>query len=140
MPSIVTNDATETALRKLLVERGYTVSAKRSYGETGSDVVAKKGSEKICVEVIGYKSSGPARAKDFFEVFFRAISRIKDGAGKCVIALPSRASVGLPARAKQYGEGWKRLGEAFPELELWLVDVEKGTFVGTHWNDWLSRD
>jgi hypothetical protein len=140
MPSIVTNDATETALRKLLVGRAYTVSGKRSYGETGSDVVAKKGSAKICVEVIGYKSSGPARAKDFFEVFLRAVSRIKDGAGKCVIALPSRAKVGLPARAKQYGVARRRLGEAFPELELWLVDVEEGTLEETHWNDWLSKD
>ena len=39
------------------------------------------------IEVIAYKSSGPARAKDFYEAFFRAISRLDDGATECVIAI-----------------------------------------------------
>jgi len=140
MPSIVTSEAVEKALREFLAGDGYSLNKPRSYGETGTDILAKKDNEKIHVEVIGYKSSGPARAKDFFESFFRAISRIKDGARKCVIAVPSQHSVGLPARAKQYGEAWTRIGDAFPELEIWLVDTQARSCTATRWNDWLAED
>jgi hypothetical protein len=140
MPSIVTSEAVEKVLRELLAGDGYSLNKARSYGETGTDILAKKGNEKIHVEVIGYKSSGPARAKDFFESFFRAISRIKDGAKKCVIAVPAQSSVGLPARAKQYGEAWTRIGAAFPELEIWLIDAQARGCTATRWNDWLAKD
>jgi len=140
MPSIVTSEATEKALRELLANEGYVLSEIRAYGETGTDILARKGGEKICIEVIGYKKSPPARAKDFFESFFRAISRIKDGPGNCVIALPSQFRVGLPARAKQYGEAWTRIGNAFPELEIWLIDTQARSRTLTRWNDWLSKD
>jgi hypothetical protein len=140
MSSIVTNEATEKTLRELLVSEGYTLSEMRSYGETGTDILAKKDGKKIHVEVIGYKSSPPARAKDFFESFFRSVSRIKDGAEKCVIALPTQFRVGLPARAKQYGEAWTRIGNAFPELEIWLIDTQAQSRTSTRWNDWLPTE
>jgi hypothetical protein len=139
MPSIATNKGTESVLRELLEKEGYELTTPRSHGQTGPDIVAERGADKIFIEVIGYKSSPPARSKDFFESFFRAVSRLKDGARKCVIALPSQFGRGLGARARQYGEAWTRIGKAFPELELWLVDDQKHTYKPEGWNKCLLR-
>ena len=136
MPSIVRNDDTENCLREILQGEGYDLTPRRGIGETGVDIVAKKGSEEFHIEVIGHKSSGPARAKDFYEAFFRAVSRLKDGAKRCVIAMPHLAKRGLPARARQYGVAWERIGIAFPELQIWLVNVEKKTYEKSEWNRW----
>ncbi len=100
---------------------------------------AERGDERLHIEVIAYKSSGPARAKDFYEAFFRAISRIDDGATECVIAMAAQAGVGLPARARQYGSSWKRIGQAFPELKIWLVDGRAKTVRKTGWGDWARK-
>lgn len=136
MPSVIANAAVEACLREVLAREGFALNRQRAFGETGVDVVATRGDEKIFIEVTGFKSSGPARSKDFYESFFRAVSRLREGPGKLAIALPSRAELGLPARAGQYGEAWHRIGRAFPELEIWLVDVEKRTYRRTAWNDW----
>ena len=52
--------------------------------------------------------------------------------------MPSLAERGLPKRASQYGEAWTRIGEAFPELQIWLVDVDKFSYTKTSWNCWLK--
>jgi len=78
--------------------------------------LAERGDERLHIEVIAYKSSGPARAKDFYEAFFRAISRIDDGATECVIAMAAQAEMGLPARARQHGSSWKRIGQSFMSI------------------------
>ncbi len=139
MPSLITSDVAEKCLRSLLEKEGFELSKPKVNGQCGVDVVATKGNKRFHIEVVGYKSAGPARAKDFFEVFFRAISRLDDGATQCVIALPSRAGVGLPQRARQYRVGWQRIGEAFPELQIWLVDAENSTYTTHTWNEWLGE-
>jgi hypothetical protein len=136
MPSIVTNSDTERCLRTVLKSEGYELSFERGYGETGVDVIASRDSDTVHIEVIGYKSSGPARAKDFYESFFRAISRVKDGAKRCVIAMPINAKIGLPARANQYGIAWNRIGAAFPELEIWLIDINNMVIERSTWDAW----
>ena len=89
MPSKISNRETEGILRRLLESEGFRpLNAPRKNGETGCDMIMQKGKKEFHIEIIGYKSAGSARAKDFFEVFFRAVSRIKDGARHCVIALP----------------------------------------------------
>ena len=138
MPAVVSNADTENCLRALLGREGYRLNPERAYGETGADIIASKDKEYLHIEVIGYKASGPARAKDFYESFFRAISRLKDGASRCVIAMPILAEQGLPARARQHGEAWIRIGQAFPELEIWLVDTENQLCKPSMWNDWAS--
>ena len=140
MPSIVTSTAIEESLRKRLVSKGYVLNRVRDFGETGVDIEARRGTETIAIEVIGYKSSGPARAKDFYEAFFRAVSRLDDRATQCVIALPFRFRVGLPARAKQHSIAWKRIGTAFPELQIWLVDPAKEEcYESSEWCSWLPQ-
>ena len=133
------NSEMEKSLRAMLEREGYVLSRERMHGETGVDIIARKGEEEIHIEVIGYRASGPARAKDFYECFFRIISRLKDGAKRIVMALHSQAECGLPARARQYGEAWKRIGNAFPELEIWLVDHETESYKVTAWGDWLLK-
>lgn len=137
MPSIVANEATETCLRELLRAEGFRLTEQLENGQTGVDIVATRGSETYHIEVIGHKLRGPARSKDFYEVFFRAISRLNDGAQKIVIALPHLAERGLPQRAKQYGVAWGRLGNAFPELEIWLVNVDETNYRRHSWEEWL---
>jgi hypothetical protein len=137
VPSIVSNQAAETSLRRALEREGYTLNRLRNYGETGVDILATLGATKLYIEVIGHKSSPPARSKDFYEAFFRAISRTSEGAEHCVMALPNLAGRGLPSRAKHYGAAWRRLGEAFPELQIWLIDVENDTYEKSSWNRWL---
>jgi hypothetical protein len=139
MASIVKNQLTEKCLRKILNLEGFSVIESESFnGKTGVDIEAGKAGVKYFIEVIGYKSSGSARTKDFCEVFFRAVSRLNQQADKCVIALPSQASNGLPQRAKHYNKAWERIDSTFPELEIWLVDVCEKSLRKTQWNDWLA--
>ncbi|MDP3999257.1 MAG: hypothetical protein Q8P76_01520 [bacterium] len=138
----VSNQKTEAALRDSLEKKGgFKLSRQLKNGETGPDIIAiENNSKEFYIEVIGYKKSPPARSRDFYTVFFGAISRIKDGAKHCVIALPDLFEIGLPARVRQYGRlAWQRIGQAFPELEIWLVDVDKKEYKKTKWNDWLKN-
>lgn len=127
----------ESVLRRLLPRQGYRLLNKpRKRGETGADIIARKGDVRVFIECIGYQEVPSLRSKQFYEVFFRAISRLQDGATKCAIALPIRFKKGRKQRAKQYGEAWKRIGNAFPELEIWSVNVKRITYEEHKWNDW----
>ena len=139
MPSNPTNKQTETVLRAVLEAEGYALSDERPYGGTGTDVVASRGEERLHIEVIGFKSSPPARSSDFFQVFFRAVSRLNLNATTCVMALPARFEQGLPRRVSQYTVAWERIAKAFPELQIWLVDTDAGAIERTGWSDWLTR-
>ncbi len=127
----------DSVLREVLPEQGYKVkNPPRKKGETGADIIAEKDGVTVAIECIGFQDVPPLRSKQFFEIFFRAVSRLKDGAQRCVMALPARFGRGLSMRARHYGEAWKRIGEAFPELEIWLVDVRKKDYKVHKWNDW----
>ena len=138
MPALVTSASVEECLRRCLVSKGYTLNRVRGYGETGVDVEARRGAEIVAIEVIGFKSSPPARAKDFYEVFFRAVSRLNGGATHCVIALPNRFGQGLPARAGPHRVAWNRIGTAFPELQIWLVNPGADSYETSTWCSWLG--
>src|SRR5882672_11335735 len=138
MPALVSSAAVEKCLRLCLSREGYVLNRERSHGETGVDIEARKDKVVLTIEVISFKSSPPARAKDFFESFFRAVSRLNGGATRCVIAVPNRFSQGLPARANQHRVAWSRIAQAFPELEIWLVDVEKQSYTPSKWGDWTE--
>jgi hypothetical protein len=140
MPALVTSAAIETCLRTCLSREGYELSPTRRHGETGVDIEARQGPVFIAIEVIGFKSSPPARAKDFYESFFRAVSRLNGNATRCAIAMPSRFSQGLPARANQHRVAWLRIAQAFPELEIWLVDLESQSYRASKWGDWIATE
>lgn len=138
MPAIVSSDEVEGCLRVCLTDGGYSLTPKRSHGQTGVDLVATKDQERYDIEVIGYKESPPARAKDFYEAFFRAVSRLNDHATHCVIALSARAEAGLPERAARHHIAWLRIADAFPELGIWLVDTSALTYKRTSWREWAE--
>jgi hypothetical protein len=140
MSAEVSSKQVEDVLRALLVEAGYSVNAERKNGETGTDIEARRHNEAIHIEAIAFKSSPPARSKDFYEAFFRSISRLGHGATRCVIALPARFGMGLRQRANTYDPAWKRLGDAFPELEVWLVDTVEKKYKRTSWTGWLEGE
>lgn len=133
----VKGEQVESILRKLLPQRRYKLlNRPRTRGETGADIIAQKDGTKVFIECIGFQEVPPLRSKQFYEVFFRAVSRLKNGARKCVMALPIRFKDGMNQRAKHYGEAWKRIGDVFPELEIWFVDVENDAYEEHKWNDW----
>jgi hypothetical protein len=139
MPAIIASAAIEEVIRDKLYGEGYELSRARLHGQNGTDIIARKGSECLHIEAIAFKKSAPARAKDFYESFFRAVSRLKDdGATHCVLALPARFGKGLPQRAKAAGPAWYRIGQAFPELEIWLVDTKDRSIRRTNWSGWAS--
>jgi len=133
----VTGEEVELVLRKLLPRQRYKLlNNQRASGETGADIIVRKGDLRLFIECIGFQEVAPLRSKQFYKVFFRAISRLKNGAGRCVMALPIRFKDGMNRRAKHYGEAWKRIGYVFPELEIWFVDVEENIYEENKWNDW----
>lgn len=139
MAQLIPNNEVERVLRICLRKDSYKLSSPRKHGETGVDLIAQKGNKKHFIEVIGFQGAKSERSKQFYEIFFRSISRLKDGAKSIVIALPERFGNGLNQRASQYGEAWTRIGEAFPELEIWLVNCEQPySYNRTKWNDWLT--
>jgi hypothetical protein len=140
MPAIVTNLEVEQCLRGILVNEGFSINPPRSHGQTGVDILAVKDGTSFHIECIAYKSSPPARAKDFYESFFRCVSRLNDGAKHCVIALSIRAEKGLPARAKHHHVAWLRIAQAFPELSIWFVDTDLASYRQTSWKEWVDRE
>jgi len=137
----LSNNATELCLRSILEKEDYALNDQLKNGETGTDIIAEKDNTKLYIEVIGYKKKGPSRAKDFYEVFFRAVSRLNDpDCRHCIIAIPSAAKLGLPLRANHHKVAWKRIAHSFPELEIWLVDYKTKTVEKTFWGCWLDNE
>lgn len=139
MPAITKSSEVEDCLRRILAGEGYALSQKLERGQNGVDILATKNGESYHIEVIAYKSSGSMRARDFFEGFFRTISRLNDGAKHCILALSQDWENGLPARAKQHHEAWMRIATAFPELETWIVNVKTRAYRPVPWHDWANR-
>jgi len=132
----VTNISTDETLRELLMKDGYKMNPQRMHGEQGTDIVALNYDKVIYIEVIGHKADNNNRAKDFYEVFFRALARLNEGAKKIVIAVPSVSRRSIKNRANYIITAWKRIANAFPELEIWLVDVKNKRYEKTSWMEW----
>ena len=122
----------------MLLDEGFKLSPQLGNGELGVDIIASKRIIRYHIEVIGYKKTGPARSRDFYEVFFRAISRLNDGANKLVIALPIQFRVGFRSRVNQYRIGWERISKVIPELSIWFVDIDKHYYERTTWRKCLK--
>ncbi len=127
-------------MRECLSNEGYSLSAEKRYGERGVDIIAKRDDVTYHVEVIGYKwpRAGSGWGRDFFEAFFHAVSRLDEGAEHVVVAVPSIAESGLRERARHHRIAWIRIAGAFPELEVWLVDLSTRTYRQIAWKDWLE--
>jgi hypothetical protein len=139
MAAIITSKDIENCLREFLKKEGFGLSNKIGLGKLGSDIKATKNNENWYIEVIGSEESGLERVKDFYEAFFQVISRLNNKDCKyCIIAMPESSRKSLPIRAKIYKVAWERIANVFPELEIWLVDVEKKKYQRTSWIYWLK--
>jgi len=53
--------------------------------------------------------------------------------------VPESSGKLLPIRAKLLKTAWKRIAETFPELGIWLIDVENRQYRKTTWISWLAK-
>ena len=137
----ITNSETETSLRDMLKKEGYKLSSKKGLGKLGSDIKAAKDNEDWYIEVVGFEESSLETVKDFYEAFFQSISRLNNkGSKHIIIAMPEQYRKILPIRAKMYKNAWKRIAQVFPELEIWLVDIDNKKYQRTAWIYWLSKN
>ncbi len=127
----------ELVVSQYLRDKGYTVvCADRRNGTTGCDIIATNGGQRILIEVIGFQGVAPVRSREFYECFFRAISRDEDLTGdRLVMALPIRFSEGMHQLKSHYARAWDKIGRAFPNLEIWYVDTKTNTVVERSWKD-----
>ena len=130
----VKNSHAESWLRNQLssLDGWEVLNTPRKNGETGPDIVAHMNGDIFFIEVIGYKARGPSRSKDFFEGFWRTISRLEEDITaftnekttlrtKIILAVPSEYKRGMKQRIERYKIAWSRIASAFPELEIWFV-------------------
>ena len=138
MKRTVESNKVDKTLRELLKDRGYQLNKPRKNGEWGADIIALKNETILYFEVIGHKADPKARTADFYTVFFRALARLNDGAKKCIIAVPVLSKKSIMNRVNYIRTAWKKISEAFPELEIWLVDVENKKYKKTSWIEWIE--
>ena len=130
---------TENCLRELLTKEGYRLRAKKGLFRLGPDIKATKDHENWYIEVAGSEESGMERVEDFYKIFFRSISRLNNqDCDHCILAIPETSKKFLYIRARIYRVAWERISKSFPELEIWIVDVENKKYRKTSWNSWLT--
>jgi len=138
---IITNTETEKSLREILRKEGYRLNSKKGLNKLGCDIKAQKDNEDWYIEVIGFEKTNTGIVKDFYEAFFQSISRLNDKDCKhIVIAMPKQSRKILPIRAKIYKVAWERISQVFPELEIWLVDIDNKKYQRTPWIYWLGQN
>jgi hypothetical protein len=136
MAKIVEAAAVEKVIRRYLEVKGYTLSPPKKRGQTGPDIVARHDRSTYFVEVIGFQEVPPIRSREFYEAFFRVISRDRDNLADdiLVLGLPKRFKDGMRQRKQQYPKAWEKLGKTFPNLWLWYVDIELDTVEEYLWS------
>ena len=140
MINTLTNRETENCLREMLKKEGYKLSSKTGLGKLGPDIKATKDNEVFYIEVAGLEGSSLESVKDFYEAFFQTVSRLNNkDCRHCIIAMPESSRKILPIRAKIYKVAWERIAKVFPELEIWLVDIENKKYQRTSWMYWLEH-
>ncbi len=134
MPELITASEVEQVIRKYLEGDGCNMSSSRKWGETGADIIATRGKSTWYVEVIGFHSNKSIRSRKFYEAFFRVVSRDRDNPNDMlIIGLPVRFKDGMRRRRNQYPVAWDKLGEAFPNLQVWYADTERKTVEKYPW-------
>ena len=135
MAKSVANRRVEEVLRSYLKAEGCTLSVSKKQGETGADIVAKRGEFTWIVEAIGFQDKPPVRSREFYEAFFRVISRDRDVSNHIlVLGLPMRFKQGMRQRMQQYPVAWGKLGKVFSSLQIWYVDTEMNTVEERPWS------
>ena len=140
MTTSTINSEIENVLRDLLKDEGYKLNKKTGLEKLGPDIKASMDDKDWYIEIIKDQQPGMDRIQDFYQAFFQALSRLNNkGCKHIVIAMPQDMRKILPVRARIYKVAWKRIAQAFPELEIWLVDTENKKYQKTCWMHWLKQ-
>ena len=124
MAKLVEARDVEQVIRRYLEGKRCTLSPPKKRGQTGADITARHGKSTWFVEVVGFQSHPPTRSREFYEAFFRVISRDRDNLDDVlVLGLPKRFKNGMRQRKQQYPAAWEKIGKAFPNLRIWYVDT-----------------
>lgn len=136
MAKLVQARDVEQVIRRSLEGKGYALSPRKKRGQTGADITARYDKSTLFVEVIGFQSNPPTRSREFYEAFFRVISRDRGNPDDIlIVGLPKRFKNGMRQRKQQYPVAWEKLGKAFPNLRLWYVDTEQNTLEEYPWSN-----
>ena len=134
MAKSIPTSTVDQVIRYHLKAKGCSLSGPKNPGETGADIIAKLSETNWFVEVIGFQDHPPIRSREFFEAFFRLISRDRDDSSDVlVLGLPIRFKRGMRQRMRQYGIAWVKLGRTFPNIEIWYADTDKNTVEEYSW-------
>jgi hypothetical protein len=140
MSTDITKTEIMNCLEELLKNEGYQLRSKIGLFTLGPDIKASKDSENWYIEVLASGESRRGMVEDFYNVFFRAVSRLNnEDCQHCIIAVPENLRKYLYIRARIYRVAWERIADVFPELEIWVVDSESNKYQKTSWNYWLIR-
>ncbi|MDH5363646.1 MAG: hypothetical protein OEW82_00555 [Dehalococcoidia bacterium] len=136
MAKLVEARDVEQVIRRYLEGKGCTLSPRKKRGQTGADITARYDKSTWFVEVIGFQSHPPIRSREFYEAFFRVVSRDRGNPDDTlIVGLPKRFRDGMRQRKQQYPVAWEKLGKAFPNLRLWYVDTEQNTLEEYPWSN-----
>ena len=140
MSAVTSNNEIENFLRNILKEEGYKIKGKKGLAMLGPDIKATKDKEVFYIEIAGSDATGLEITNDFYEAFFKAVSRLNNKDCKhCIIAMPESLRKMLHIRAKIYKVAWERIAKVFPELEIWLVDIKNKKYLKTAWISWIKQ-
>jgi len=136
MAKLVEARDVEQVIRRYLEGKGCTLSPRKKRGQTGADIIARYDKSTWFVEVIGFQSHPPTRSREFYEAFFRVVSRDRGNPDDIlIVGLPKRFKDGMRQRKQQYPVAWEKLGKAFPNLRLWYVGTEQDTLEEYSWSN-----
>lgn len=135
-------------IREFYGENNCSLPQKSPSDDRGPDLILKKDGLTYYIEAIAFNENKGKNQSDFWKAFAQAISRLNPKqnwgeakkANKIVIALPYRFKNGWESRVAIHGKDvWRRIGDAFPELQIWFVETDKlGKPKSYSWNDAFS--
>ena len=109
----------------------YCLPQEHSSDNRGTDLKLNLHGSLYYIEAIAFnKKNRGKNQSDFWKAFAQAISRLNNQNShkpdKIVIALPYDFRKGWISRINIHGKDiWCRIGNAFPELEIWFVSDDK---------------
>ena len=140
MSTSKTNSEMENVLRDLLKDEGYKLTKRTGLEKLSSDIKVSLDDGGLYIEIIENEEPGVKKNIDFYQAFFKALSRLNNKNCKhIIIAMLESSRKNLPIRAKIHKVAWKRIAEAFTELEIWLVDTVNKKYQKTSWIYWLKQ-
>ncbi len=132
-------------IRDFFGENNCRLPPKSAADNRGPDLILETNGLTYYIEAIAFNEKKGKNQSDFWKAYAQAISRLNRESNwgkpdKIVIAHPEEFKRGWKSRVEIHGKDvWCRIGNAFPELEIWFVKTDKPDKPDIHsWNDAFS--